>query len=314
MRALVTGGAGFIGSSIARELLRRGDQVRIIDNFLTGFAENVPAEAELLEADIRDLDAVRRACRDIDVVFHQAALRSVPKSVDDPLLSQSCNVEGTLHVLMAAADAGARRVVYASSSSVYGDRSEGVNNEDLPTAPLSPYAVSKLAGENYCRVWTSLGRISTVSLRYFNVYGPGQHPESKYSAVFPAFISSLVADVAPELHWDGEQSRDFCYIDDVVAANIAAAEAGDEVDGAVMNIGGGHPKSVNEVLQAVSDAVGRWIDPVRLPRRPGDVRHTRADLTRAGELLAWKPQTEWVESVEQTVGWFLRRNALAAQS
>jgi nucleoside-diphosphate-sugar epimerase len=307
MRTLVTGGAGFIGSSIARALLARGDDVRILDDFFSGFPENVPEGAELLKGDIRDPDAVRAACRGVEVVFHEAAVRSVPKSVDDPMRSNDVNVTGTLTVLMGAEAEGVRRVVYASSSSAYGESSQEIQREDDPSTPISPYAVSKLAGEHYCGVWTRLKGLSTVSLRYFNVFGPGQHPESRYAAVFPAFVSALVSGTAPELHWDGEQSRDFSYIDDVVAANLLAASAGPEAGGAVLNIGGGRPRTVNEVLRAVSDAVGTWIDPVRLPRRPGDVRHTRADISRARELLDWEPQAEWTPSVQATVDWFRRR-------
>lgn len=307
MRALVTGGAGFIGSAIARALVARGDETLVFDNFLTGFKENVPTGSELIEADMRDLDEMRRACEGVDVIFHQGALRSVPRSVDDPLLSASCNVNGTLNVLIAAEQQGVKRVVYASSSSVYGDVREGLNHEDMPTNPMSPYAVSKLAGEHYCRVWAGLKGLSTVSLRYFNVFGPGQHPESKYAAVFPAFISALMNGQAPELHWDGEQVRDFTYIDDVVAANLRAAEASD-VDGAVFNIGGGRSKSVNEVLRSVSDAVGKWIEPQHLPMRSGDVRRTAADISRAEEFLGWTPGADWDDAVAATVTWFRERS------
>ncbi len=303
--ALVTGGAGFIGSAIARALVADGRHVRVFDNFQSGFEENLPAGATVIRGDLRDLDAVREACRGVDVVFHQGAVRSVPRSVDEPLLVDQCNVGGTLHVLVAAEEARVRRVVYASSSSVYGDSTAPVNQEDLPTDPQSPYAVSKLAGEQYCRVWTRVKGLSTVSLRYFNVFGPGQHPESKYAAVFPAFIKALVEGTAPEVHWDGEQSRDFSYIEDVVRANLAAAAAPNgRADGAVMNVGGGRPKTVNEVLRAVSEAMGTWIDPVSTPKRAGDVRHTRADISRAREVLDWEPQAEWDQAVEATVRWF----------
>jgi nucleoside-diphosphate-sugar epimerase len=309
MKALVTGGAGFIGSAIARALVGRGWTVRILDNFFTGFEQNVAAEAEVVRGDLRDLNTVRGACRGAHVIFHQGAVRSVARSVDDPLLAQSCNVEGTVNVLMAAEEAGVQRVVYASSSSVYGDADNQVNSEQLPPNPLSPYAASKLAGEYYCRVWTSLKGLSTVSLRYFNVYGPGQHPESKYAAVFPAFISALASKLPPQIHWDGEQSRDFTYIDDVVRANLLAAEADDRVDGAVINIGGGRPKTVNEVLESVSEAVGHWIEPVFQAKRLGDVRRTRADITKARELLGWIPSSDWKQSVEATVHWFKDRAA-----
>ena len=306
MRALVTGGAGFIGSSLARTLLGRGWDVRVLDNLLNGFEENVPREADFILGDLREPETVRAACEDIDVVFHQGALRSVPRSVDDPVLSASCNVIGTLNVLVAAEQAKVRRVVYASSSSVYGDVPKGLQREDMTPSPLSPYAVSKLTAEQYCGVWTRLKGLSTVSLRYFNVYGPGQHPESKYSAVFPAFISALVQNRPPEIHWDGLQERDFSYIDDVVEANVLAATAtADGIDGSILNIAGGEPKTVNDVLRAVSDASGTWIDPVRTPKRAGDVRRTHADTGRARELLRWSPRADWVESVRQTVAWFL---------
>ncbi len=307
MHTLVTGGAGFIGSSLAAALVERGDDVRVIDNLATGFEEQVPADAEFLKEDLRDIDSARRACVGIEVVFHEAAIRSVPRSVDDPLLSNDANVNGTLNLLLAAAEAGVRRLVYASSSSIYGDRGGEVNREEMAPNPQSPYAASKLAGEYYCRVWTNLGQLPTVSLRYFNVFGPGQHPESKYAAVFPAFISALVDNHPPEVHWDGEQSRDFSFIDDVVAANLLAGEAGPDSDGAVINIGGGRPRTVNEVLGSVADALEKWIDPTHTPKRVGDVRHTRADITRAKELLEWEPRSNWDEAVASTVRWFTER-------
>jgi nucleoside-diphosphate-sugar epimerase len=304
MNALVTGGAGFIGSAVSRALLERGDSVRVFDNLMTSVQENVPSQAEFVRGDLRDVDAITQACKGIEVVFHQAAVRSVPRSVDDPLLSNESNVSGTLNLLVGANNSGVRRVVYASSSSVYGDTAGGVNQEDLPPNPQSPYAVSKLAGEYYCRVWTHLKGLSTVSLRYFNVFGPGQRADSKYAAVFPAFVSALLEDRPPEVHWDGEQSRDFSYIDDVVRANLLAAEADTGVDGSVINIGGGRPQTVNEVLASVSTAVGRWVEPVRTPKRAGDVRTTRADVGLAAQLLAWKPEAQWEEAVEATVRWF----------
>ena len=304
MNALVTGGAGFIGSAISRELLSQGNNVRVFDNLLTGDKANVPSGAEFVEADLRDLDSVRQACKGMEVVFHQAALRSVPRSVDDPGLATACNVQGTVNLLVGAEEAGVQRVVYASSSSVYGDRTEGLNREDLAPNPMSPYAVSKLAAEHFCRVWTGLKNLSTVSLRYFNVFGPGQTAESKYAAVFPAFISALKNGRPPEMHWDGEQSRDFTYIDDVVRANILASEAAAKADGGVFNIGGGGAKTINEVYAEVSEALGSQLDPVRLPKRAGDVRHTRADISRAKEFLGWEPRAEWKPAVRATVAWF----------
>lgn len=304
MRVLVTGVAGFIGSQVARALVARGDEVRGLDNLVTGFEENVPEGVEFLRGDLRELDEVRKACAGAEVVFHQAALRSVEKSVDDPVESDRSNVLGTLHVLMAAQEGGVRRVVYASSSSVYGDPPGALRVETELPQPVSPYGVSKLAGEHYCHAWTALHGLSTVSLRYFNVFGPRQHPESKYALVFPAFIAALVDGRRPELHWDGEQSRDFTYIDDVVHANLLAAEAGPRADGEVFNVGAGRSKTVNEVLQAISEAVGVWIDPVRKPKRPGDVRHTLADITKARQILGWSPRADWEESVRACVEWF----------
>lgn len=304
MRALVTGGAGYIGSCIARALLEGGWEVRVFDNLLTGSEERVPQRVEFVRGDLREADAVAEVCRGIDVVFHQGAARSVERSMDDPVLSHACNATGTLHLLLGAQRAGVRRVVYASSSSIYGDAGEGVQREDQPPNPRSPYAASKLAGENYCRVWTAVHGLSTVSLRYFNVFGPGQPAESRYALVFPSFVAALVAGRPPELHWDGEQSRDFTAIDDVVRANLLAADADERADGEVINIAGGRPRTINEVLRAVSDAVGTWIEPRHEPKRPGDVRHTRADISKARELLGWEPGADWDETVRATVEWF----------
>lgn len=306
MQVLVTGGAGFIGSALARELIASGVEVRVFDNLSTGSRENVPPEADFVLGDLRNPEEIVEASADMEIVFHQAALRSVPRSMDEPVLTNDSNITGTLNLLRAASAAGVRRVVYASSSSVYGDSETQPLSEDLPPRPLSPYAVSKLTGEYYCRVWSQSFGLSTVSLRYFNVFGPGQRPDSKYAAVFPAFISALVEERAPEIYWDGEQTRDFTFIDDVVRANIAAAKVGPRGDGEVFNIGSGRPCSVAEVLRSVSAANGRWIEPDMKPRRPGDVRHTHADNEKARTLLEWQPQVEWSDAVARTVGWFLR--------
>ena len=225
-RFLVTGGAGFIGSNVAEGLARRGDRVRVFDNFCTGKRENLAAAGavELIEGDLRDLGAVERAVRGVDGVFHQAALRSVPRSVDDPLSSNEVNVTGTLVLLLACREARVRRLVYASSSSVYGDDPTLPKVETLPTQPISPYAVSKLAAEHYCQTFARLYGLETVSLRYFNVFGPRQNPESKYSAVIPRFLAQALAGEPLEVHGDGEQSRDFTYIDNVVRGNLLAME------------------------------------------------------------------------------------------
>jgi nucleoside-diphosphate-sugar epimerase len=198
-------------------------------------------------------------------------------------------------------------VVYASSSSVYGNTDAPVQREDQTPAPISPYAASKLAAEYYCRVWTELYGVSTVSLRYFNVFGPGQNPDSQYAAAFPAFVSALVNRETPVVHWDGEQTRDFTFVSDVIRANILAADAGDAADGAVLNIGGGEPKSINQVLRSVADAVGEWIEPERTERRKGDVRSTHADISRARSVIGWEPQADWDDAVAQTVRWFQER-------
>lgn len=304
MRSLVTGGAGFIGAALTRRLLERGDEVVVVDNLANGRRQDVPAKATFVHADITDLDMLREPCRDIDIVFHQAAIRSVPRSVEDPVVAHEANATGTLNVLIASVEAGARRLVYASSSSVYGDPGVTVNEEAAAPAPGSPYAVSKLTGEYYCRVWNRIQQLSTVSLRYFNVFGPGQRADSRYAAVFPAFVTSLLESKPPEIHWDGEQVRDFSFIEDVVDANVAAADAGSDVDGSVINVAGGKPRTVNETLRAVADAVGVWIDPVYLPKRAGDIRGTRGDITRARRLLGWQPRVPWPEAVARTVRWF----------
>lgn len=303
MRALVTGGAGFIGSAIAQALLRRGHDVRIIDNLAAGFSSNIPGDAEFAEADIRDLGAIERACRDVEIVFHQAAFKSVPKSIDDPLAAETSNGLGTLNVLTASAKAGVRRVIYASSSSVYGE-ADGIKDETLPTLPISPYGVSKLTGEHYCRIWPRVQGLSTVCLRYFNVFGPGQRADSQYAAVIPAFVSALNGGQAATIHGDGNQTRDFTFIDDVVRANLLAMEAGPEVGGCVMNVCAGKPKSVNDLHAEVASATGTSIPPRYVDRRPGDILHSHGDISKAYSLLGWAPEANWSDSIRATVDWF----------
>ena len=302
MRALVTGGAGFIGSNIATALLERGDEVTVFDNMSGGRSDAIPDGARFVDGDLRDPDALESVC-DVDLIFHQAAVRSVPRSLDEPRITHDSNVNGTVNLLLAAERFSVQRLVYASSSSVYGDVGEQRNVETMAPNPRSPYAASKLTGEYYCKVWAQLGRLPTTSLRYFNVFGPGQHPESKYSAVFPAFIAALKDGQPPTIYGDGEQSRDFTYIDDVVAANLLAAETV-AADGLVMNVASGRPKSVNSVLKTVSDELGTWIDPVHDEPRVGDIRNSYADISLARSTLSWEPATEWEEAVRTTVGWF----------
>ena len=309
MRALVTGGAGFIGSNLADGLLARGDEVRVFDNFFTGFRENVPAAAELVEGDIRDEAAVRAAVAGVDVVFHQAAHRAVLQSVQDPLSTDLANTHGTLLVLKAAQDAGVRRVVAASSSSVYGGAEQLPTPESAPLVPRSPYAVSKLAGETYCRVWSELFGLETVALRYFNVYGPRQRPDSAYAAVIPLFAAALRSGTRPIVHGDGKQSRGFAYIDDVVAANLAAATApADVCSGKAYNIAGSTTHTLLELLDELGAILDVEVDPEHTAPRAGDIRHSSADLTAAARDLGWQPQVDLTDGLRRTVAWFAARS------
>jgi len=305
--SLVTGGAGFIGSSLVDRLVARGDAVRVLDDLSSGFADNLHPEAELLVGDIGDLEVVRRAVDGVEVVFHQAAHRSVFRSVESPLTTDRANVGGTLNVLVASRDAGVRRVVAASSSSVYGGSELRPTPESAPLMPRSPYAVTKLAGEHYCRVFAELYGLETVSLRYFNVFGPRQRPDGPYAAVIPLFIDALRAGRAPEVHGDGHQSRDFSFIDDVVAANLAAASApAVGCSGRAYNIAGGAAIDLLGLLSAIQRVLGTSIEPVFAPARAGDVRHTLADLTAAARDLGWAPTATFDEGIRRTVDWFTR--------
>jgi nucleoside-diphosphate-sugar epimerase len=307
---LVTGGAGFIGSHIVERLIGLGHTVRVLDDFSTGRRENLETldgRYDLIEADVRDIAAVRGAVRDVTVVFHQAALASVPRSVDDPVTSDEVNAGGTLNVLVASRDAGVRRVVYASSSSVYGDAPELPKREDMCPRPESPYAVGKLTAEHYCRIFSSLYGLPCVSLRYFNVFGPRQDPNSQYAAVVPLFVAALLGGTAPVIHGDGEQSRDFTYVSNVVDANIEAAtcEAG---TGEVINVACGGTFTVNELFLKLRDLVGASVEPRHVEPRPGDVRHSFADVGRAERLLGFAPKVSFEEGLERTVAWFRARS------
>ena len=303
---LVTGGAGFIGSHLAERLLDVGHEVRVLDNFSTGRRENIAdlgGRIELIEADVRDLTAVRKATGGVDVVFHEAALASVPRSVDDPVTSNEVNVVGTLNVLEASRDAGVRRVVYASSSSIYGDSPELPKLEHMAPAPESPYAVGKLAGEYYCGVFSRLYGLDCVALRYFNVFGPRQDPGSQYAAVVPIFVTSLLKNAAPVIHGDGEQSRDFTFIENVIAANILAADA-TEGAGEVLNIACGETVTVNALFRALREIVGSSAEARYIESRAGDVRHSFADISKARRLLGFGPSVGFEEGLERTVSWF----------
>lgn len=300
---LVTGGAGFIGSHIAEALLDRGDSVRIFDNLATGRISNLAAlkgRAEFVEGDLRDLDSLRSAVEGVEVVFHQGALASVPRSIADPIRSLETNINGTQNVLIAARDAAVRRVVYASSSSVYGNTPTLPKREDMPTNPMSPYALQKLTGELLCGIFTRIYELETVALRYFNVFGPRQDPTSEYAAVIPRFLTALIERRRPIIFGDGEQTRDFTYIANVVQANLLAATAPQAV-GHAMNIGCGEQISLNTVLHMAGDLLGVTVDAEYRDPRPGDVRDSLADISLARRLLAYKPIVSFREGLAYTL-------------
>lgn len=308
MRALITGGGGFIGSHIAERMLRDGHEVVVLDNFATGRRENLLAlggDVELIEGDIQSYERCHTAVKGCEVVFHQAALPSVPRSVQDPLTSNQVNVVGTLNVLLAARDSGVRRVVYASSSSVYGSNPTLPKREDLPTMPISPYAVAKLAGESYCRSFTQVYGLETVALRYFNVFGRRQDPLSQYSAVIPKFITRLLAGDPPLIHGDGEQSRDFTPVENVVDANLLAASAPSEhVSGLAMNAACGDRYSLNRIVDVLRELTGADVEPEYGPERIGDVKHSQADISLARERLGFEPTVTLEEGLRRSVEFY----------
>jgi UDP-glucose 4-epimerase len=312
---LVTGGSGFIGSHLVQALLRSDAVVRVLDNLATGRRANLDEALELsgrrerctfVEGDVTDRLAVREAMRGVDYVLHQAALPSVQRSVDDPFSSHVVNVEGTLNVLVAAREAGVRRLVYASSSSVYGDSPTLPKREDMPTYPLSPYAATKLAAEAYCRAFTRVYGLETVSLRYFNVFGPRQDPLSPYAAVVPRFIEALLQGRRPVIFGDGKQSRDFTYIENVVQANLLAMHA-PGVGGEVFNIACGESVDLQTVLGLLAEFTGQPLHPEHQPPRAGDVRHSLADISKARQLLGYRPAISFREGLRQTVEYFRQR-------
>jgi UDP-N-acetylglucosamine/UDP-N-acetyl-alpha-D-glucosaminouronate 4-epimerase len=310
-KALVTGGGGFIGSNLVRRLLAEGHDVRVLDNFATGHRENLlglDGEIELIEGDIQSYERVHNAVRGCEVVFHQAALPSVPRSIQDPLTSNAANVIGTLNILLAARDEGVRRVVYASSSSAYGASVELPKHEQMPTLPISPYAVAKLAGEGYCRAFQEVYELETVALRYFNVFGPRQDPLSQYAAVIPRFILAFLADEAPTVYGDGEQSRDFTYVDNAVDANLLAAQA-DGVAGRAFNVACGERISLNALLDELRELTGKSIEASYLPARAGDVRHSLADIGAAREELGYEPKVDVLDGLRRTFAWYVEAGA-----
>lgn len=302
-RYLVTGGAGFIGSHIAEELMERGHKVRIVDNFLTGKRENIASfldKIELIEGDIRDFNLCKRASDGVDFVLHQAALPSVPRSIEDPLMTNEINIKGTLNLLLASRDAGVKKFVFASSSSVYGDDQRLPKKEGEEGAPLSPYAISKLVGEMYCQVFSQIYSLSTVCLRYFNIFGPRQDPYSQYSAVIPNFINKMVKGESPTIFGDGEQSRDFTYVANVVEANKLAVEAKD-VSGEILNIACGERTTVNSLVIEINQILKKDIKAIYDKLRPGDVMHSYADISEAENVLKYKPLVSFTEGLKRTI-------------
>jgi len=302
---LVTGGAGFIGSNIVEELLKRNESVRVLDNFITGSKKNLSFAKQygLIEGDIRSREDAAKALKDVDYVIHQAALRSVPKSVDDPFLTNDININGTLNLLFESQKAKVKRFIYASSSSVYGNVENFPQREDFNPRPISPYGVSKLAAENYCNAFSATFGLETVSLRYFNVFGPRQDPESKYSAAIPALLSRMLNDKPPIVEWDGMQSRDFIYVGDVVEANLKAALM-QGISGEVFNIGFGGSVSILDLVKLFNNILDRDSKPEYAPKRQGDVKKTCADITKANQKLGFKPESSLKDGLEKTVEWF----------
>jgi UDP-glucose 4-epimerase len=303
---LVTGGAGFIGSHIATALLERGHTVRALDDLSTGKRENLAhlaGHVELVEGDICNVATVERCMPGVEVVFHLAARASVPRSVEHPRPANEINVTGTLNLLIAARQARARRFVYSASSSAYGDTPVMPKVETMRPQPLSPYAVSKLAAEHYCSCWSNVYGLQTISLRYFNVFGPRQDPKGAYAAVIPAFVSRMLKGERPVIYGDGEQSRDFCFIENVVQANMLAAEA-PGVHGEVVNIACGQRTSLNQIVADINKLLGTDIPPAHEAPRPGDVRHSLADISAAQRVIGYEPRIMFPEGLRRSIEWY----------
>ncbi|MEK6813276.1 MAG: SDR family oxidoreductase [Nitrospirota bacterium] len=311
MNVLVTGGAGFIGSNLVLALLDRGDRVRVLDNFATGSRDNLdgiePDRADRLdvvEGDIRDQAACREACRGVEVVYHQAALGSVPRSIEDPSTTDAVNIHGTVNIFSAGREAGVRRIVYASSSSVYGDEPTLPKVEGRIGRPLSPYALTKLTNERYADLFASLYGMTLVGLRYFNIFGPRQSPDGPYAAVIPRFIQALLSKKAATINGDGEQSRDFTYVANAVQANIKAADAGLPAGHHVFNVACGERFTLNELHRVLAGMVESPVPPIHGPARPGDVRHSLADIMAIQERLGYAPETDMEAGLRRTLDWF----------
>jgi UDP-glucose 4-epimerase len=303
---LVTGGAGFIGSHLVESLLTQGEDVRVLDNFLTGKRENIAdfiEDIDLIEGDIRDFSTCEKALAGVDFVLHQAALPSVPRSIEDPVLTNAINVVGTLNLLAASKEATVKRFVFASSSAVYGDDPNLPKREGIEGSPLSPYAVTKLVGENYLRVFSEIYGLGTVSLRYFNIFGPRQDPDSQYAAVIPNFITIMERGESPRIFGDGEQSRDFTYVANVVKANMLAVES-EEISGEVLNIGCGDRITVNTLCEKIRHFFQKDIDPVFEKSRPGDILHSFADIAKAKKMLKYEPTVSLDDGLRETIQWY----------
>ena len=310
---LVTGGAGFIGSHLAEDLVRRGEQVRVVDSLVTGTRRNLEhlPGVDFIEGDLADLEIARRAVDSVDFVLHQAAIPSVPRSVEDPITSHRANVDASLNVLIAARDAGVKRLVYAGSSSAYGDAPTLPKVETMPAAPLSPYALQKLVAEQYCQLFTRLYGLETVTIRYFNVFGPRQDPSSPYSGVISLFISALCEGRQPTIYGDGGQTRDFTYVTNVVDGVLRACHASG-ASGEVINVATAGRVSLNQLLQAVGDAVGARVEPLYAAARQGDVRDSQADIHKAGRLLGYEPKVSFEDGLKKTVEWYRAAQATVA--
>ncbi len=304
---LVTGGAGFIGSHITEGLIARGKKVRVLDNFSTGKRKNIEHlldRIELIEGDIRKPEDCRKAVDGVSVVFHEAAVPSVPKSVDDPVTSHQANIDGTFNMLMAARDAKVKRFVYAASSSAYGDTEISPKFEKILPGPKSPYAVQKLVGEYYCRCFYQCFGLQTIALRYFNVFGPRQDPKSQYAAAIPAFVTAILEDRSPTVYGDGEQSRDFTFVENVVEANLLAAAA-PETHGEVVNIACGESITINKIIQRINELLKKNIQSVYVPKRAGDVMHSLADITLAGEVIGYQPKILFDRGLQLAIDWYV---------
>lgn len=305
---LITGGSGFIGSNIAEKVLDQGDFVRIVDNFSTGRRKNIEEffgnpNFELIEGDITDIEVVKKAVKDMDFVLHQAAIPSVQRSVEDPIKSNNANINGTLNMLIASKDANIKKFVYAASSSAYGENSELPKRENLEAMPISPYALQKYAGEKYCQIFWKIYGLPTVCLRYFNVFGPKQDPNSHYSAVIPSFIKAFLNNKKPAIFGTGEQSRDFTFVDNIISANLLAAES-QNGNGEVMNIALGNRTSLNELVNYLKEITGKNIEPEYKEQRKGDVMHSMADISKAKKIIGYEPLIDFKNGLLKTVEWY----------